>query len=231
MKKLGPVSRNASAAFLFAALCVWSTAAVWDVAAARRAAAAPPQNRNDASALTAGGPTFTAGGELVRPADYREWTFVSSGLGMTYGPSQPAAGSSRPPMFDNVFVTRSAYRTFVDTGAWPDKTMFILEIRRSLENVSINNGGRTQGEVALIEAAVKDVQRFKDTGGWAYFDFGGGERLAAAAKPLPTTASCYSCHSTNTAVEKTFVQFYPDLLAAAKKHGTIKPSYDPARKP
>jgi hypothetical protein len=166
-------------------------------------------------------PSYTAAGELVRPADYREWVFVTSGLGMTYGQAQAAA--NRPPMFDNVFVTRDAYRTFVNSGRWPDKTMFVLEIRRSLENVSINKGGRTQGEVALIEAAVKDVQRFKDTGGWAYFDFSGGERLSAAAPPLPATASCYSCHANNTAVDNTFVQFYPDLLAAAKTHGTLKP--------
>ena len=212
-----------------AVVCLWVSAAVWGAAEDQRAAAAPAQTRSDAPAVTTGGPTFTAGGELVRPADYREWIFVSSGLGMTYGSAQPAAG--RPPMFDNVFVTRSAYRTFIDTGSWPDKTMFVLEIRRSLENVSINNGGRTQGDVALIEAAVKDVQRFKDTGGWAYFDFGGGDRLAGATKPLATTATCYSCHSTNTAVENTFVQFYPELFAAATKHGTIKSSFDPSRKP
>jgi hypothetical protein len=148
---------------------------------------------------------------------------------MTYGSAPAAAG--RPPMFDNVFVTRSAYRAFMNTGRWPDRTMFILEIRRGLENVSINNGGRTQGEVALIEAAVKDEQRFKATGGWAYFDFGGGAKLAAATAPLPQTASCYKCHAENTAVDNTFVQFYPELFAAATKHGTIKPTYDPARKP
>src|SRR5690606_1035012 len=114
---------------------------------------------------------------------------------------------------------------FMNTGRWPDKTVFILEIRRSLENASINNGGRTQGDVAFIEAAVKDVQRFKDTGGWAYFNFGGGDRLADSVAPLAASASCYNCHATNTAVENTFVQFYPDLFAAARKHGTVKREY------
>ena len=37
--------------------------------------------------------SFTKSGELVRPTDYREWIFLSSGLGMTYGPNAPAAGS------------------------------------------------------------------------------------------------------------------------------------------
>jgi hypothetical protein len=204
-----------------AAVVVWAAAVSGIPAAAQRAAGAVD------------GPSFTASGELVRPTDYREWVFVSSGLGMTYGPAQAAASpgadasakAARQPMFDNVFVTRDAYRAFLNTGRWPDKTMFVLEIRRALENVSINNGGRTQGDVVVIEASVKDAQRFKATGGWAYFDFGGGDRARQSAAPLAATASCYNCHSTNTAVDNTFVQFYPELLSVAKKHGTLKPGH------
>ena len=209
-----------------AAAALFIAAAVALPAGAQRGgASSTPQGQS--SVTTTDGPIYNAAGELVRPDDYRQWVFVSSGLGMTYGPAQaapaPGAQAARPPMFDNVFVTRSAYRTFMSSGTWPDKTMFVLEIRRSLENVSINKGGRTQGEVVVIETAVKDVERFKATGGWAYFDFGGGERARSAATPLPATASCYTCHSTNTAVDNTFVQFYPELLAAARKHGTLRP--------
>jgi hypothetical protein len=203
------------------AAALWVAVAVVAPVAAQRG----PLSQQSAATVSAAtdGPAYNAAGELVRPPDYREWMFVSSGLGMTYGPAQSAAG--REPMFDNVFVTRDAYRAFLNTGAWPDKTMFVLEIRRGLENVSINNGGRTQGEVAFVEAAVKDVQRYKATGGWAYFDFGGGDRARTASAPLPATASCYNCHATNTAVENTFVQFYPELLAAARKHGSLKPGH------
>ncbi|MBM3821153.1 MAG: cytochrome P460, partial [Acidimicrobiia bacterium] len=133
-------------------------AAVWLVAALAAQAPAP----------AADAPQFTAAGQLVRPLDYRGWVFLTSGLGMTYGPAAPAAG--RPPMFDNVFVTRAAYREFLRSGTWPDKTMFVLEIRRSEEHASINNGGRTQGAIAAMEAAVKDVTRFPD-GGWGYYSF------------------------------------------------------------
>lgn len=204
-----------------AAAVSWIAAAAVLPLTAQQPAAAPAA----AVASAAGAPAYTASGELIRPRDYREWVFLSSGLGMTYGPAQAAQSAARAPMFDNVFVTRAAYRAFMNTGRWPDKTVFILEIRRSLENASINNGGRTQGDVAFIEAAVKDVQRFKDTGGWAYFNFGGGDRLADSVAPLAASASCYNCHATNTAVENTFVQFYPDLFAAARKHGTVKREY------
>jgi hypothetical protein len=174
-------------------------------------------------------PSFTSAGQLMRPLDYRSWVFLTSGLGMTYGPAQPAAG--RPPLFDNVFVARESYAAFLRSGTWPDKTMFILEGRRAETNVSINNGGHTQGELAFMEAAVKDTERFKSTGGWGYFSFDSRNGLVESAAPLPSTAACYTCHSTNTAVDNTFVQFYPELFAIAKAKGTVKATYDPNKKP
>jgi hypothetical protein len=181
-----------------------------------------------AQAPSSDGPNFEGNGQLTLPADYREWIYLTSGLGMTYGPAQPA--SNQPPLFDNVFVNPRSYREFMRTGAWPDKTMFVLEIRRAEANVSINNGGRTQGEVAFIEAAVKDTGRFA-SGGWGYFSFDSPKGVAPSAPPLPQTASCYACHSANTAVEHTFVQFYPTLFDVAKRMGTVKPTYDPNKKP
>jgi hypothetical protein len=195
---------------LCVALCAW--AAVASVLAQQPAA-----------------PAFTSAGQLVRPLDYRSWVFVTSGLGMTYGPAKPAEGQS--PLFDNVFVTRDAYNEFLRSGAWPDKTMFILEGRRAEANVSINNGGHTQGQMAFMEAAVKDTARFKDTGGWGYFSFDSRGGLVESAAALPPTASCYACHSANTAVDNTFVQFYPELFAVAKAKGTVKATYDPSKKP
>lgn len=181
-----------------------------------------------AQAPVSDGPQYTAAGQLVRPLGYREWVYVTTGLGMTYGPAQQAA--NRPPLFDNVFVNRTSYREFMRTGTWPDKTMFVLELRSADENVSINNGGRTQGTMRAMEAAVKDLQRFPD-GGWGYFSFDSPTGLVDSAAALPATASCYACHKNNTAVDNTFVQFYPTLMDVARKMGTVKPTYDPNRKP
>jgi hypothetical protein len=174
------------------------------------------------------GARFDGDGKLLYPADYREWVYVTSGLGMTYGPAAQAAG--RQPMFDNVFVNRESYRAFQATGQWPERTIFVLEIRSGEENVSINNGGRTQGAVRAIEVAVKDGSRFPDTT-WGYFEFGAPPRIAPASTRLPATASCYACHKNNAAVEQTFVQFYPTLMDVARAKGTVRADYDPARKP
>lgn len=175
----------------------------------------------------AGAPAFGDSGQLTRPTDYREWIYLTSGLGMTYGPA--AAVADRAPRFDNVFVTPASYREFVRTGKWPDRTMFILEVRDAHANVSINNGGRTQGAVVSIEAAVKDTDRFPD--GWGYFSFDGPTGLRDTTAPLPQTATCYQCHKNNTAVENTFVQFYPTLFEVATAKGTVKATYDPNHKP
>ena len=122
-------------------------------------------------------------------------------------------------MFDNVFVNPASYRSFLDSGRWPDKTMFILEIRRAIGKGSINNGGHYQSDVMAVEAAVKDEARFPQK--WAYFGFGTGNR----ATPQPATSGCNSCHNQNAAVENTFVQFYPELLEVATHKGTLNRAY------
>ncbi|MGH7867084.1 MAG: cytochrome P460 family protein, partial [Candidatus Dormibacteraceae bacterium] len=67
------------------------------------------------AASTPSSPQYTAGGRLKFPQGYREWIYLSSGLGMNYGPS-----SSGTPAFTNVFVAPAAYRSFLATGHWPD---------------------------------------------------------------------------------------------------------------
>src|SRR5712692_9080075 len=117
-----------------------------------------------AAALMAQAPEFTKDNQLIRPANYREWVFLSSGLGMTYGPAAEA-NRERGPMFDNVFVNPAAYQAFVKTGQWPDKTILVLEIRSAVGKGSINNGGHFQGDALAIEAEIKDSR----VGGWAFY--------------------------------------------------------------
>ena len=75
------------------------------------------------------------------------------------------------------------------TGKWPDRTMFVLELRASSDQGSILESGRFQKEVVGIEASVKDERRFPEK--WAYFGFEGGSNEAA---PFPKSAGCLSCH-------------------------------------
>jgi hypothetical protein len=179
--------------------------------------------------------------------NYREWVFVGSGIGLTYD-----QGASSNTTFTNVFVNPAAYRGFMNTGRWPDKSVFILEFRASQTEAPPNTAGRFQTRLVGLEAEVKDA-RFPD--GWAFYNF----RLKpeATAQPEPTAqpvataqpkatgqpqatapladsvpplagqevASCVECHTKNTAVERTFVQFYPTLLEVARAKGTVRPGF------
>ena len=167
------------------------------------------------------GPRYANATDLVRPDDYRQWTFLSSSLDMTYDAPGERSGPSR---FQNVFVNPSSYRAFLDSGRWPDETIFVLEIRASSREGAINDAGQFQADLVALEAEVKD-DRFAD--GWAFYDFGVAGSLRDVAEPLAgeRVASCIECHTEHTAVERTFVQFYPTLLEAARRAGTLKPGF------
>src|SRR5271165_6047384 len=74
-------------------------------------------------------PAYTTGGDLIPPKDYREWIYLTTGLDMSYTPKM--AGMEDHSTFDNVFVNPDAYRSFVATGTWPDKTVMVLEAREA----------------------------------------------------------------------------------------------------
>lgn len=151
------------------------------------------------------GAEFSGDNRLQRPVDYRNWRFVTTGLGMSYGPAAKAAALTGHVVFDNVFVQPQAYDAFLRDGVWPEGTMFVLELRGTETQRPPNNKGYFQTELHGIEVSVKDSERFK--GRWAYFDFG---MEASSATPQPESG-CYACHNRHAAVDMTFVQFYPTL--------------------
>jgi hypothetical protein len=156
-------------------------------------------------------PQYSADNKLLRPEGYREWIYLSSGLGMNYSPSP-----GDHEMFTNVFVPQWAYQSFLKSGKWPDKTMFIVEERGSQSKGSINKTGHFQTDFMGMGVEVKDESRFPEK--WAYFNFG-EEGKSASVNPKQ---ACWQCHEDHAAVEHSFVQFYPTLKPVAKKIGTYK---------
>jgi len=162
-------------------------------------------------------PVYTADGQLVFPTNYREWIYLTSGLDMDYNPDLSMGDHS---MFDNVFVNPEAYKAFLATGTWPDKTMLEHEGRVAANKGSINKKGHYQsGDVMVRSVHLKDEVRFP--GKWAFF----GDNDGKPSKQIPTNAPCYSCHQDHAAVDTTFVQFYPTLIEIAKAKGTLSEGY------
>lgn len=189
------IEARSSHPILAAVALLFAAATLLSVRAAQVAPTAHPESRPSS--------------QLARPRNYREWIYLSSGLGMEYG-----ASSYGPQKFTNVFVAPAAYRRFLSTGKWPDGTIFVLEQRAGLNEGSINKAGHYQGNLVGLAASVKDEKRFP--GKWAYFNFGANEQTA---KPMPA-AACWQCHNSHGAVDNTFVQFYPTLKPLAQKFGT-----------
>jgi hypothetical protein len=156
-------------------------------------------------------PQYTSDNHLLPPGNFREWIFLSSGLGMSY-----TAGSGDHQMFTNVFVPQWAYAEFMKSGKWPDKTMFVVEERGSQTKGSINKVGNFQTDLMGYGVEVKDETRFPER--WAYFNF---DETTKSAQANPK-AGCWQCHEDHAAVEHSFVQFYPTLKPVAKKFGTYK---------
>jgi len=174
--------------------------------------------QNAIAAAAADAPRYAANGDLLPPANYREWIYLTSGLDMSYSPKAMDMGHS---MFDNVFVSPAAYRSFLATGTWPDKTILVLEVREARSKGSINQAGHFQGTNLMdLEVHVKDEARFP--GKWAFFSF---DSAAGNGTLIPQRAPCYTCHSAHAAVDTTFVQFYPTLLPIAQQKGTLSDAF------
>jgi hypothetical protein len=170
-------------------------------------------------ASSPGAPAYAKNGDMLPPAAYREWIYLTSGMDMSYSPKAMDMGGM--PMFDNVFVNREAYRSFVATGTWPDKTVMVLEGRVARSKGSINQRGHFQAVgVADFEVHVKDEARFP--GKWAFFAFDSPEKNGTL---ILEGAPCYKCHAEHAAVDTTFVQFYPTLLPVAQAKGTLSVAY------
>lgn len=153
-------------------------------------------------------PQYTKDGHLLAPGDFREWIFLSSGLGMSYNPQ---AGGHE--MFTNVFVPQWAYHQFLQSGKWPDKTMFVVEERGAESKGSINKVGHFQVEAMGYGMEVKDSSR-PDM--WSYYNF----EMDGNQASVNPKGGCWQCHEDHAAVEHSFVQFYPTLKPVAKKFGT-----------
>jgi hypothetical protein len=169
-------------------------------------------------AHSADGPAYAPSGDLLPPSNYREWIYLTSGIDMSYSPKAMSVDHS---MFDNVFVNPAAYRSFVATGTWPDKTVMVLEVRGARSKGSINQRGHFQDTAIMgFEVHVKDESRFP--GKWAFFDFDSPEKNGTL---IPQGAPCYTCHAAHAAVDTTFVQFYPTLLPIAQKKATLSSAF------
>ncbi len=134
--------------------------------------------------------------------------FAGANYGMGYSEE---TGAPRKKTFHNIFIQPEAYKAFVKTGVFPEKTMLVMEVVEPGTNASINKQGIFQDKFVGIEVALKDSSRFPEK--WAYFAMFKGDKQLTQAKAFAKDA-CWKCHNEHGAADNVFVQFYPALREA-----------------
>jgi hypothetical protein len=157
-------------------------------------------------------PQYDRSGALQLPADYRQWVFVGSSLGLSYSEG-PSMGME---MFHETLMEPTAYKHFVTTGTFREGTMLALILHGVGERAAPARRGKFATDVHGVEMAVKDKSHRAE--GWAYYNFGGmgGARTAAQAMPKE---NCYNCHVEHAKRDNVFLQFYsmlPEPAAAVR---------------
>ena len=161
-------------------------------------------------------PRFAQRDQLVKPVGWEAWVMVGSSTGLSYAAAPPPTAGAAPGMFHNVYVQPWAYREFVRTGAFPQRTMFVLSFYEASRKSTPARAGFYEGDrVPAIEVHLK--QAGIDKTGWGFFGF--GDSVATAAM-IPGTAPCYYCHATEAAHDQVFTQFYPPLRERLARAGT-----------
>jgi len=126
------------------------------------------------------------GQTLLRP-DYRSWIMVAS----TSEPGAPDVHNAMATAH-KVYVEPNAYRTYSQTGKFPEGTVVILEL--------VSNGA--ERESVSVEASVKD-SRFD--GGWGYFGFTDNSgKLKTRAQALSDASGCRGCHEEHGGADHVF---------------------------
>lgn len=152
-------------------------------------------------------PRFTPAGELMRPEGWEAWILAGTSMGLTYAESATTPGPGEPPGdFLNVYIQPWAYGRLMETGEFPEGTMFVLAGADPIRKADPARGGFYQGELSLLEVHLKKKDLHES--GWGFYGFGGGEETASL---IPGEAACYSCHRDEAAFDQVFVQFYPAM--------------------
>jgi len=158
---------------------------------------------------------FTADGQLIRPARWREWIFVGSPL----TPNSLNGGEAPFPEFHSVYIDPASWEHYKKTGEFREGTMLAKELTLIGATAATSGIGFFNGDLQGFEIAHKDSKRYsKDSGGWAYYSFGHKPEPYANSTAAQPTPACAACHTAAAAEDMVFTQYYP-ILRAAKAAG------------
>ncbi|MDJ0741687.1 MAG: cytochrome P460 family protein [Gammaproteobacteria bacterium] len=169
-----------------------------------------------AIAAPAAGPVWTPDGKLELPDGYHSWVFLGSPL----TPHALNDGGAGFPEYHNVYIHPDAYRHYRETGDFPEGTILLKELQLTAPGTFADGSrGEASGRGYFpaarngIDISVKDSERFGDTNGWGFFNFGHHAPPYAKTATAAPKEACAGCHIANTD-NMVFMQFYRPILDA-----------------
>lgn len=195
-----------------AALLVSAAGAAWMTAAAQNPQVSASAVRGMAL------PEYDQDGRLLRPIGYEKWVVAGTSIGLSYSDGQ-RQDPANPGTFHSVYLQPEAFEHYVQTGEFPEQTIFVVTnnpSRPAAVQGSISRSGFVAAPTAGLEVSVKDSKRYSE--GWAYFMFHDQPQAAVpsartAEKALPQQ-DCFDCHAEHGAVDNVFTQYYSVLTEA-----------------
>ena len=143
--------------------------------------------------------------ELLLPANYRSWVVVAAD-------SVGLPKHAHKHLVSKLYVEPSSYESFTKTGAWPNKTVIVMEL---LNSKPVQKG---QCNVMGLEAAVRDDTGFPET--WSYYGIVYDKDVAA--RPMLEPVSCVDCDNGQDSV---LTMAFPALRAVINaKPGHVTPT-------
>jgi hypothetical protein len=168
-----------------------------------------------------GAAVFNAKGELVLPTGFRNWVFIGAPL----TPHGLNGGKAAFPEFHHVYVNPDAFAIYRRTGEFPEGTVVVKELVLLKEGEypdgsrnEVSGRGFFARTFAGMDVMVKDTDRFPDTRGWGFFNFGHHSPPYLESAAASPKESCGGCHESNAHEDMVFTDFYP-LLGHVKPAG------------
>ncbi len=165
--------------------------------------------------MSKGGPAkINDQNETSIPEGFREWVF----LGAPLTPNGLNGGQAGFPEFHHVYIEPGAYAHYEETGEFPEGTTIVKELAL-LKEAGYEDGSRDEASgrgyfaqsFAGIDMMVKDSERFADTNGWGFFNFGHHAPPYADTAAAAPNESCAFCHTESATHDMVFTTFYPIL--------------------
>jgi Cytochrome P460 len=144
------------------------------------------------TALTFGFLGYVAAGVLAAeigpipfPEGYRQWYVDHSTVSLQGHTPESEVG------MQHVYANEAALKG-LETGKFDNGAMFVVDQFAYVED---NNKTLSQGSRKGIAVMLRDEQRFKDTGGWGFEAFKGGDPSQRVVNDGGKT--CFACHAPN----------------------------------